>query len=531
MAGVSTPADLKASGNALFARGEYDAAVSAYTSALACAGVPADLALQCRANRAQALLKLDEFGRALADAEDVLRRDRTHLKCMYRRGLALEGLGRFGEAHDQYQAVLRLSPGNNDARSALVRLADPISSSPIDLQRIATGYDPSWTIITDELVDRCLARAASSESSPLKDASLRLMLTVRPRIHNEQRMSWLLANLPQMVPLATDVLANGEPADKDLALMRRNIIKAIVDAVASPELLRALASLPASVHGTLRSALLRPLLLDYDDNNKDVVHLLAMLSRSDPDDFSRRALEIADGQPRALAKLLVVAPAATQTFLADATRLSALVDLAEGCDLVAVRCLALAASHPPIRQALADQTHLFDIDDPTGYACLALAKLTQNRGTATRKACMLLRGECTEEQCRVAIEALLYMSVYRETKLAICQDRACLENLLRASADRYALAQIILSLATSADDLRFEKDMESEQVPSPVRPRRSPTRLTDRPCRSACERWPRKACRRVPATSITLLRLAVPRRSHRHDRHWLVQVPPRPLHR
>ena len=99
-------ADEKELGNVAFAAGKYTKALKHFSKAIELGG-------DCAAyltNRAAALVRLERYAEALADVERALALDKTHVKAWFRKGQALEGLGRFADAVGAYEAGLRVLP-------------------------------------------------------------------------------------------------------------------------------------------------------------------------------------------------------------------------------------------------------------------------------------------------------------------------------------------------------------------------------------------------------------------------------------
>eukprot|EP01050_Picozoa_sp_SAG11_P011893 SAG11_NODE_1291_length_5290_cov_37.368137_2_plen_405_part_00 len=102
----------KAEGRSCIKRGEHQAAMLHYTQALTALGLEAetrDSRADCLARRAGCLLKLAQFPEALADADRCLALVRNHPKGLFRRGLALAGLGRV-EARVALELALAAHP-------------------------------------------------------------------------------------------------------------------------------------------------------------------------------------------------------------------------------------------------------------------------------------------------------------------------------------------------------------------------------------------------------------------------------------
>ena len=72
-------------------------------------------------NRAQANLKLENYGSAMADADEALKLDPRFTKAYYRRGSALVALARYKEARSDFVKVTKLEP---NAKDAVVKLAE-----------------------------------------------------------------------------------------------------------------------------------------------------------------------------------------------------------------------------------------------------------------------------------------------------------------------------------------------------------------------------------------------------------------------
>jgi len=71
------------------------------------------------ANRAQALIKLESYGQAIADSNDAIRLDPKYIKAYYRRGSANLALGKLKAAMKDFQAVTKIAPKDHDAKNNL----------------------------------------------------------------------------------------------------------------------------------------------------------------------------------------------------------------------------------------------------------------------------------------------------------------------------------------------------------------------------------------------------------------------------
>ena len=98
-------------GNALYAKGDYHAAIAEYNQ---CAILlPLDpLPLS---NRAQCWLKLQQWSEADRDCSAALELDATNVKALYRRAMARRGLGRLEDAATDADRCLAIEPVNKPA--------------------------------------------------------------------------------------------------------------------------------------------------------------------------------------------------------------------------------------------------------------------------------------------------------------------------------------------------------------------------------------------------------------------------------
>ncbi|PHH80309.1 hypothetical protein CDD82_1837 [Ophiocordyceps australis] len=107
--------DLKNLGNKSFAKGDFPAAVDWYTQAIKLDGQqPAFYT-----NRAQAHIKTEAYGYAIADATQALKLDPTFIKAHYRRGIARTAILHPKEALVDFKECVKLDPSNKDARLRL----------------------------------------------------------------------------------------------------------------------------------------------------------------------------------------------------------------------------------------------------------------------------------------------------------------------------------------------------------------------------------------------------------------------------
>jgi serine/threonine-protein phosphatase 5 len=68
------------------------------------------------ANRAQAEIKLEQYGAAIADCDKSIELDPSYFKALYRRGIAKSMLLRYKEAYDDFAQVLKLKPTDGNTK-------------------------------------------------------------------------------------------------------------------------------------------------------------------------------------------------------------------------------------------------------------------------------------------------------------------------------------------------------------------------------------------------------------------------------
>ena len=111
-------AALKEKGNEAFARGSYADAVTRYDAAVkmcVAAGDP-KMAAILLANRAAAKIKLGLHADAEKDASAAIAKDSGYVKAFHRRAQARRDAGKFEEALEDYEAVVRANPENETLR-------------------------------------------------------------------------------------------------------------------------------------------------------------------------------------------------------------------------------------------------------------------------------------------------------------------------------------------------------------------------------------------------------------------------------
>lgn len=120
--------DLRVLGNLMFAEENYKGATDLYTRSIRLAENEEKRQgkLCCKSeiilgysNRAEAYIRMQEFGLALADAKKALSRDPTHLKSLFRKGRALLGLSQYEQALTTLQEAAPRAPLDRDLQAAL----------------------------------------------------------------------------------------------------------------------------------------------------------------------------------------------------------------------------------------------------------------------------------------------------------------------------------------------------------------------------------------------------------------------------
>lgn len=106
---------LKDQGNEQLLKGHFLEAIGFYSDALEYSPTNAVIL----SNRAQAYIKVENYGLAMADADAALETDPNYAKAYYRRGSAQFALGHLKDAKKNFRKVCQLQPKSKDARSKL----------------------------------------------------------------------------------------------------------------------------------------------------------------------------------------------------------------------------------------------------------------------------------------------------------------------------------------------------------------------------------------------------------------------------
>jgi tetratricopeptide (TPR) repeat protein len=133
----STALEWKDRGNKLFQAGQYQPALDCYQRSLALE--PTSIA---HANAAMALLKLNKHSEAEAACTAALALDPGYVKALQRRGTARKAVGSYLTAAEDFEAALRLEPGNK----AVLAERDACLQQHLQQQQLDTSYLPTHTI-------------------------------------------------------------------------------------------------------------------------------------------------------------------------------------------------------------------------------------------------------------------------------------------------------------------------------------------------------------------------------------------------
>lgn len=106
---------LKDLGNVQLVQGHFLEAIGFYSDALEYSPTNAVIL----SNRAQAYIKVENYGLAMADATAALESDPKYAKAYYRRGSSQYALGHLKDAKKDFRKVCQLQPKSKDARAKL----------------------------------------------------------------------------------------------------------------------------------------------------------------------------------------------------------------------------------------------------------------------------------------------------------------------------------------------------------------------------------------------------------------------------
>jgi len=113
--GDQKSAELKQQANDFLSAGKYLQAIRLYSEALE--HTPTNAIIL--SNRAQAFLKVENYGLAIVDANAAILADPSYAKGFYRRASANFALNKFKSARKDFRQVCKLKPKDRDARAKL----------------------------------------------------------------------------------------------------------------------------------------------------------------------------------------------------------------------------------------------------------------------------------------------------------------------------------------------------------------------------------------------------------------------------
>jgi serine/threonine-protein phosphatase 5 len=195
--------ELKNKGNKAFQAGDYPSAVDFYTQAIE----KNDKEPTFFTNRAQAYIKTEAYGYAVADATKAIELNPKLVKAFYRRGLAKTAILRPKEAIDDFKTCVTLDPNNKDARLKLeeckkivrqmaffaaIEVGDePSAAEGLDLDSMVVepGYDGVrlGEEMTQEFIDDMIERFKNGKKIHRKYV-YQILLAVKKIVYDEPTM-------------------------------------------------------------------------------------------------------------------------------------------------------------------------------------------------------------------------------------------------------------------------------------------------------------------------------------------------------
>lgn len=139
---------LKNEANALFSSGKYLPAVDKYTQAIDL--TPNNAVLY--SNRAFAHIKTEAFGSALIDAQKSIDLDKSYIKGYYRMATAKLALGKHKEALGFFRQVVKLVPGDKDARTKLAECEKTVRSRMFEEAIAAEHKDVFASLKVEDII-------------------------------------------------------------------------------------------------------------------------------------------------------------------------------------------------------------------------------------------------------------------------------------------------------------------------------------------------------------------------------------------
>lgn len=194
---------LKNEGNKAFAQHDWPTAIDYYTKAINLH----DKEPTFFANRAQAYIKSEAYGYAIADATKAIELNPKFIKAYYRRALANAAILKPKEALKDFKICVKLDPKNADARSKLIecekivkQLAffaaievgdEPSAAEGLDLDSIAVDADYDGVRLenemTQEFIDDMMERFKNGKKIHRKYV-YQIILAVKKIVYDEATM-------------------------------------------------------------------------------------------------------------------------------------------------------------------------------------------------------------------------------------------------------------------------------------------------------------------------------------------------------
>ncbi|KAJ5552569.1 Serine/threonine-protein phosphatase [Penicillium frequentans] len=194
---------LKAQGNKAFAQHEWPAAIDFYTQAIE----KYDQEPSFFCNRAQAQIKVEAHGFAIADATAALELDPNYVKAYWRRALANTAILNYKAALKDFKAVVKREPHNQNAKLKLaeceklvrrlefekaIEVADPPSAfEGLDIEaiKVEDGYDGVRLggEMTQEFIDDMIERFKNGKNIHRKYV-LQIIKATKELVYNEPTM-------------------------------------------------------------------------------------------------------------------------------------------------------------------------------------------------------------------------------------------------------------------------------------------------------------------------------------------------------
>lgn len=140
--------ELKKQGNDELTAGHYLKAVKLYSEALEYTPTNAILL----ANRAQAYIKVENYGLAISDATAAIKYDLSYAKGYYRRASAYFALNKYKQAKKDFRKVCQLKPNDRDARAKLAGCEKAVREEAFSKAIVSEQTEPLSSTYNPDLV-------------------------------------------------------------------------------------------------------------------------------------------------------------------------------------------------------------------------------------------------------------------------------------------------------------------------------------------------------------------------------------------